>query len=91
MFGETLASLVIAWGYVTNPFNEFMIKKSWAKNLLIYIIKPDKTRPASLLKGFKNIPQRVRLLGVRGKVLIARKDINIKQAMPYQYSLEREN
>ena len=50
----------------------------------IYIIKPDKTRPASLLNNFKNIPQGVRLLGVRAKVQTASEDMNIqgKQAMP---------
>ena len=53
----------------------------------------DKTRAASFLNGFKNIPQKACLLGVRTKVQIIRgKDISIqeKQAMPYQYSLYKE-
>ena len=54
------------------------------------IIEPDKTRPASSLNGFKNIPQKAGFLGVRTKV--GRKlwgeyiSLQEKQAMLYQFS-----
>ena len=39
----------------------------------------DKTRTASFLNGFKNIPQKARLLGVQTKVQIGRENISIKK------------
>ena len=52
----------------------------------------DKTRAASILNGFKNIPHKACLLGVQTKFHIVRENISIqeKQAMPYQYSLYKE-
>ena len=55
--------------------------------------RPDKTRAARLLNGFKSIPLKAFVLGVRTKIQIVRGryiSIQEKQAIPYQYSLYKE-